>query len=135
MKTRLGWCAAVLLVAGCQGGAEKPAGHGHGAAAGHAEGGHGNEGHGHAHGDEGSDLDVPVDELFARGCEHDVKAFECAECRYEVGVARVPAPLLEEELVSTAPLGKRPVTTAVPLTGAVTSTIAGWPTCRSRPRA
>lgn len=127
MKTSIGWLVLALAAAGCTGGAGKTAGehaghdHRHEAAA-----KHGGEGHepgkldDHGHGEEGSDLDVPVDELFARGCEHGVKAFECTECRYEVGVARVPSPLLEEKLVTTAPLGKRPVAAAVPLTGAVT---------------
>ena len=60
-----------------------------------------------------------MEELFAQDCEHGTKAFACDECRYEVGVVRVPAPLLEEKLIVTAPLSERPVETAVPLTGEV----------------
>ena len=40
---------------------------------------------------EPSDLDRPVEELFAVTCEHEKKTFECDECRYEIGVVRVPA--------------------------------------------
>lgn len=61
------------------------------------------EGDVHAHGaGEASDLDRPVDELFAARCEHDTLTHQCAECRYEVGVARVPADLIAEGLVATA---------------------------------
>ncbi len=57
----------------------------------------------HDHGaEEGSDLDRPIAELFAARCEHDMAAHQCAECRYEVGVARVPASLLAEGLIATA---------------------------------
>ncbi len=52
------------------------------------------EADGHGHGEEASDLDRPVDELFAATCEHGKKTFECDECRYEVGVVRVPAKLV-----------------------------------------
>jgi cobalt-zinc-cadmium efflux system membrane fusion protein len=70
--------------------------------------------------EEASDLDSPVDQLFGRVCEHGKQTFACDECRYEVGVVRVPAPVLEEGLVQTAQLGRRPVAIAVPLTGEVT---------------
>ncbi len=136
MKTLwIGLWAAGLALAGCTGGTDTAGKHaepehGHEVPAGsrpaaHDDHGHadgdepaGEHGHGHEDG-EASDLDIPVDQLFARSCEHGVKTFECAECRYEVGVVRVPPPLLEEKLVATAPLGKRPVAVAVPLTGEV----------------
>jgi cobalt-zinc-cadmium efflux system membrane fusion protein len=45
---------------------------------------------GHEHGAEGSDLDRPVEELWAAKCEHDMLQYECDECRYEVGVVKLP---------------------------------------------
>jgi cobalt-zinc-cadmium efflux system membrane fusion protein len=98
--------AVTLAAVACRGGgktdaaarsdtADKPraeAGHDeHGAvkpAAAHA--GHGAEdGHGHGK-QETSDLDRPLDELFAATCEHGKKTHECDDCRYGVGVVRVP---------------------------------------------
>jgi cobalt-zinc-cadmium efflux system membrane fusion protein len=66
-----------------------------------------------------SDLDRPTDELFAATCEHSRKTHECDECRYQVGVVRVPEKLLEEGLVKTATAERRPLETPVPLTGEV----------------
>jgi cobalt-zinc-cadmium efflux system membrane fusion protein len=66
-----------------------------------------------------SDLDRPTDELFAATCEHSRKTHECDECRYQVGVVRVPEKLLEEGLVRTATAERRPLETPVPLTGEV----------------
>lgn len=130
MKIFVGMLAVVLAAVGCKGGAkeheapvaekavhEQAESEEHGRDEGHGR----DDGHGHGHeGDEeGSDLDLPTEELFAKSCEHDKKTFECDECRYEVGVVRVPAALLEEKLVVTAPLARRRVETAVPLTGEV----------------
>jgi len=77
--------------------------------------------HDHEHGEatEASDLDRPVEELFAADCEHQVKTFACDECRYEVGVVRVPASLVEGGLVATVRAEPRAVDVAVPLTGEV----------------
>lgn len=65
---------------------------------GHAEekAGHGEEKEGHdAHGHgEASDLDRTVDELWAAKCEHNVENYQCDECRYEVGVVRIPSDML-----------------------------------------
>lgn len=44
----------------------------------------------HEHGAEGSDLDRPVEALWASKCEHDILQYECDECRYEVGVVKLP---------------------------------------------
>ncbi|HNX96406.1 MAG TPA: efflux RND transporter periplasmic adaptor subunit [Candidatus Aminicenantes bacterium] len=66
-----------------------------------------------------SDLDRPAAELFALTCEHGRKTFECAECRYEAGVVRVPASLCQDGLVRTAPVGRQRLTTPVVLTGEV----------------
>ncbi|MBC8367318.1 efflux RND transporter periplasmic adaptor subunit [bacterium] len=53
---------------------------------------------GHDHGAEGSDLDRSAAELFAANCEHDMHAFECESCSYEVGVVRLPKGLLDSGL-------------------------------------
>jgi cobalt-zinc-cadmium efflux system membrane fusion protein len=66
-----------------------------------------------------SDLDRPTDELFAATCEHARKTHECDECRYQVGVVRVPEKLLADGLVKTATAERRPLETPVPLTGEV----------------
>ncbi len=78
--------------------------------------------HGHGHGeggDERSDLDQPVEALMAQSCEHGKKTFECAECRYEVGVARVPRELLEDGLVKTATAARRRLESPLALTGEI----------------
>ncbi|HET9595136.1 MAG TPA: efflux RND transporter periplasmic adaptor subunit [Anaeromyxobacteraceae bacterium] len=123
--------AAVAVAMACRGGgtageapsAEKPAAAGHDPAAEakappeHAEHGGGD---GHGHGDaKKSDLDRPVDELLALTCEHGKKTFECDECRYEVGVVRVPAKLVDGGLVRKASVTKRKVEAPVALTGEV----------------
>jgi len=77
---------------------------------------HEHEGH---EGAKPSDLDRPVEELFAETCEHDRKAHACDECRYQVGVVRVPEDLLKEGLVKTSTVARRPLETPVPLTGEV----------------
>ncbi|MDP2359565.1 MAG: efflux RND transporter periplasmic adaptor subunit [bacterium] len=79
------------------------------------------EGHGqdHDHGAEESDLDRPVEELFAAGCEHGVKTHQCEECRYEVGVARAPGRLFEEGLLHLGHVEARAVETTLTLTGEI----------------
>ncbi|MFY3743509.1 efflux RND transporter periplasmic adaptor subunit [Anaeromyxobacter sp. Red801] len=126
--------AVAILAVACRGGgdagAERAAGQS--AAAGHEPGagatapphaGHEDatgDGHGHGHGgDEPSDLDRPVDELLALSCEHGKKTFECDECRYEVGVVRVPAKLVDGGLVRKASAARRRVEAPVALTGEV----------------
>jgi cobalt-zinc-cadmium efflux system membrane fusion protein len=124
--------AAALVAVACRGGGKadaaavtaKPgpeAGHEeHGTenpAAAHAE--HGDEdGHGRG-GEESSDLDRPLDELFAESCEHGKKAHECDECRYGVGVVRVPAKLIDGGLLKKASVSKRRVEAPIVLTGEV----------------
>lgn len=44
----------------------------------------------HAHEAEGSDLDRSVEELWVSKCEHNILQYECDECRYEIGVAKLP---------------------------------------------
>jgi len=122
---------ALALAAGCQkatapapsAAAAPPAA----AAAPHAdgaggEGGHADEHEGHGH--EGaeakvSDLDQPVEALLAKTCEHGKKTFECSECRYEVGVARVPKAMLDDGLVKTSVAARRKLEAPLGLTGEI----------------
>ena len=76
----------------------------------------------HDHGEEGeetSDLDRPVEELFAASCEHGKKTFECDECRYEVGVAKAPASLFDGGLLEAVKVERRRVEVPLRLTGEV----------------
>ncbi len=66
-----------------------------------------------------SDLDLPVDTLFARACGHGVKTFECAECRYEVGVVKAPPGLFADGLFRETKVASRRVEQALTLTGEV----------------
>ena len=68
---------------------------------------------------ERSDLDRPVEELFATDCEHKVKTFECAECRYENGVVCAPARLFEGGLMKKLRAERRRLDTPLDLTGEV----------------
>ena len=66
-----------------------------------------------------SDLDRPADELFAESCEHGKKTHACDECRYEVGVVRVPEKLLQGGLLTRSAVTRRRVEAPVTLTGEV----------------
>jgi membrane fusion protein, heavy metal efflux system len=79
----------------------------------HAGHDHGAEGHG------GEDLDQPVDELFAAECEHGIKTYACDECRYEVGVVKVPADLIDRGLISVANVAKHDLGSKLSLTGEI----------------
>jgi len=74
------------------------------------------EGHDHV---EGSDLDRGVEELFAAQCEHRVPAHSCAECRYEVGVVKVPKELIAQKLVEVGQVGSHSFSSRISLTGEV----------------
>jgi cobalt-zinc-cadmium efflux system membrane fusion protein len=93
----------------------------------HAEA-EGHEGHSHGleHGERGEGGSaLSPDEIEAVNCEHDIPAYTCAECRYEVGVVRVPAALLsdaaadEQGLVRTEAVTNHPVRDALRGTGEV----------------
>jgi len=79
------------------------------------------------HGAEGaadvSDLDRPVDELFAGKCEHDLPHYTCDECRYELGVVKLDADVVSKAgkpgLVNAIPAGTASFEEAVRLTGEV----------------
>jgi len=66
-----------------------------------------------------TDLDRPVEELFAATCEHGKKTHACDECRYEVGVVRVPARLVERGLVKQSVVERRRVEAPLSVTGEV----------------
>jgi membrane fusion protein, heavy metal efflux system len=68
---------------------------------------------------EASDLDRPLAELFAMTCEHGLKTFECAECRYETGVVRAPAGLFAGGLLEVRKAVREKVAIPVQLTGEV----------------
>jgi cobalt-zinc-cadmium efflux system membrane fusion protein len=76
-------------------------------------------GHSDGEGDQVSDLDRPVEELFGAGCEHGVKTFECDECRYEMGVVKVAPCLVEGGLIRIAQAVMRTVEAPLALTGEV----------------
>jgi len=138
-RTNLALFAALTLAAGCR--KEPPASQGPSpaeaastpAAAAHVEhdrteamaeakGGHAERGDGHDHGAgdaKASDLDLPVETLLTRTCEHGKKNFECDECRYEVGVARVPRAMLDDGIVKTAVAARRKLEAPLPLTGEI----------------
>jgi len=69
--------------------------------------------------DEVSDLDRPIEDLFAATCAHGLKTFECDDCRYEIGVVRVPQDLIEEGLIRVAEAQVQPVRASLMLTGEV----------------
>jgi len=123
-RKTLALLAAFALVAGCRKSheAEHGAGQGAGRGAGHGEAAERAGADGHDHGAEEaglSDLDQPVDVLLARSCEHGTKAFECDECRYEVGVARVPRDLIDEGLVKVEVVARRKLDVPLSLTGEI----------------
>jgi cobalt-zinc-cadmium efflux system membrane fusion protein len=97
------------------------------AAAPHAEATGGEAGHAGELADRGhdraeakvSDLDQPVEALLARSCEHGKKTYQCPECRYEVGVARVPRDMLDDGLVKTSVAARRKLEAPLGLTGEI----------------
>jgi cobalt-zinc-cadmium efflux system membrane fusion protein len=92
------------------------------AAAGAGEVGQAGEHEGHGH--EGaearrSDLDQPAEALLGQSCEHGKKTHRCDECRYQVGVARVPGAMLDDGLVKTAVAARRKLEAPLGLTGEI----------------
>jgi len=74
---------------------------------------------GHEDEEEESDLDRPVEELFAATCEHGTKTFECDECRYDTGVVKVAPALLDGGLLKVVEAAERAVDAPIVLTGEV----------------
>jgi cobalt-zinc-cadmium efflux system membrane fusion protein len=75
------------------------------------------------HGEEKSDLDRSVDEMWTAKCEHDILHYTCDECRYELGAVKLsPTVIAENEkpgLVNITLVGTRPFSKILPLTGEV----------------
>ena len=75
------------------------------------------------HGEEKSDLDRSVDEMWTAKCEHDILHYTCDECRYELGAVKLsPTVIAENEkpgLINTTLVGTRPFSRIIPLTGEV----------------
>jgi membrane fusion protein, heavy metal efflux system len=82
------------------------------------EGGGENEG-GQSKAEKPSDLDQPVEKLFAATCEHGKKTHECDECRYETGVVRAPEKLFSCGLMQKVKVDQRRVEIALALTGEI----------------
>jgi len=118
--------AAKTLPQAAEAGCEKDDGCGKGKATepvapateeGHEE--HGDDdGHGH-----GSSAALSLEELESAKCEHDIPTYQCAECRYEVGVVKVDASLLKRAdgggLVRTQAVARTKVSATLPATGEV----------------
>ena len=114
--------ALALFAGGCGNGGSQAEVHGETAAANTGAPAEADEHAGHEHGEaeaEASDLDQPVEDLFAASCEHEVKTFACDECRNEVGVARAPASLFEGGLLHKTQPAREPVRVPLALTGEV----------------
>ncbi|MFZ5984477.1 MAG: efflux RND transporter periplasmic adaptor subunit [Acidobacteriota bacterium] len=71
-----------------------------------------------------TDLDRSVAELKAEVCEHEIPTYTCDECRYEVGVAKLPQDLLDPTkggTVEVVTVGTRDVGGGKDLNGEVRS--------------
>jgi membrane fusion protein, heavy metal efflux system len=69
-----------------------------------------------------SDLDRPVAELLAAACEHKIPTYSCAECRYEVGVAKAGDEMFDPAqggTLATMKAGSRPLAGGKGSTGEV----------------
>ena len=64
-----------------------------------------------------------IEELVSEPCEHKVSIYQCAECRYEVGVVKVDASLLKRAegggLIGTQTVARIKVRDALRVTGEV----------------
>lgn len=84
---------------------------------GHEERGN-HDGHGH-----GPSAALSLEQLESAKCEHGIPTYQCAECRYEVGVVKVDASILKQEngngLVQTQVVARTRVVATLPATGEV----------------
>lgn len=58
-------------------------------------------------------------ELFKKKCEHDILQFECDECRYELGVVKIPQDIIDKKLVTLESASLFPREKAFKLNGIV----------------
>ena len=70
--------------------------------------------HEHEHEGEGEE-EVPLDELRSRMCEHGISQLTCDECRYELGVVKVPRSLIGNLIKTVRVDQARAGATVVPL--------------------
>jgi cobalt-zinc-cadmium efflux system membrane fusion protein len=108
--------AAAALALACRGGGRADPPQAKADAPARAAGQERHEEHG---GEKSSDLDRPIDELLAATCEHGKKTYACDECRYGVGVVRVPAKVVDGGLLKKASVSKRRVEAPIVLTGEI----------------
>ncbi len=83
---------------------------------------HNHEGHHDDHDhdkSEMSDLDRPVEDLFAAACEHNIKTHKCDECRYEVGTVKIDASLFDGGLLKKTKAENKTATQSLKLTGEI----------------
>ncbi|MBI5867547.1 MAG: efflux RND transporter periplasmic adaptor subunit [candidate division Zixibacteria bacterium] len=73
------------------------------------------------HGEESevSDLDRPIEELFAEECNHGIKAADCDICRPEIGVVKASDNLFQDGLLRTETASRARVEIPLSLTGEV----------------
>jgi cobalt-zinc-cadmium efflux system membrane fusion protein len=120
---RRGLCAllAVGIVASGCGKADAAEGSTPAAEVGHAAHGE-DDGHGHAV-EPATASSASLEERVSANCEHAIPTYQCAECRYEVGVVKLDASLLKNEgaggLVRTQAVARTTVSAVLPTTGEV----------------
>jgi len=71
-----------------------------------------------------SDLDFPIKELTSAACEHKMPTYTCDECRYQVGVVKVPDTLFngaDGGTLQTVKVSSRAMNTGMDLNGEVRS--------------
>lgn len=84
---------------------------------------HAHEHEGHDHFQDGTE---PTQDPLTVSCEHDMLAYECDNCRFEVGVVKVDPHLLDpqdeghhEPMVKTVPVTQRELSHEIALTGEI----------------
>ena len=74
-------------------------------------------------GEEKSDLDRPIEELWAATCEHKIPQYTCDECRYEVGVVKLADTIVADAakpgVVKVVTVAQQSFTKTLLLTGEV----------------
>lgn len=79
----------------------------------------------HDHGEEKQDRPLSIEEVAAARCEHGTATYLCSECRYEVGVVKVPGDLCRQSpadtggLLVTETVENRRVNTGLRFTGEI----------------
>ncbi|MEW6357242.1 MAG: efflux RND transporter periplasmic adaptor subunit [Planctomycetota bacterium] len=83
----------------------------------------GHEGHEHEE-ESGADLAMTVEEVLAAQCEHNMPTYQCAECRYEVGVVKVKPLIVKSAengkgVVATLSVAEKEIRNILTVTGEV----------------